>query len=170
MSDLHERFAALGREFLTWLWFESERNGGQVLLDGVGPIGIELTRRLALETGGAAGENSTVSADAPTEVEEARVALRTGKKVSSTRLLVEVGERQFELSIHGESFVFSGVKLPTLLTDVGDERLAERLQLIEELEAIVDGLYVQFARTRLDADNWPKTRAAMARWVLASEG
>ncbi len=170
MSDAHERFAALGREFLTWLWFESERNHGRVNLDGVGPIGVELTRRLALETGGAAGENSTVSADTPTVVEEARVALRTGKKVASTRLLLEVGERQFELAIHGESFVFSGVKLPTLLTAAEDERLAERFALIEELEAIVDGLYVQFARLRLDPDAWPETRAAMARWVLASEG
>ena len=161
MSDAAERFSALSREFLTWMWFESERNNGRVDLEDVSAVGVEFAHRLTLESPGAAREGHTVSADAPSEAEEARVALRTGKKVASSRLLLHVGERQFELSISAETFVFSGVKLPTLLTAGDDDRLSERLALIEELEALLDGLYLQYARLRLDETRWRSTRAAI---------
>lgn len=161
-----DRFAFLGREFLTWLWFEAERSGGAVQVESLGPVRVEFGQRLVLESGGAVREDSTVKAEAPSLAEEARTALRVGKKVSRARLLVDVGERHFELGIDAETLTLSGVKLPTLLAGEDAQRLEERLHLIDEVENIVDELYMTFIRLRKDADTWAPVREALRAWVL----
>ncbi len=169
MSDLQARFESFGREFLTWLLYQAERGSGRIELDGVGPVGVAFARRLVLDAGGVAPDHATISADAPGDAEEARTSLRLGKQVASARLLIEVGERAFELSLQASTFVFTGVKLPTV-TETGEhERLAERLLLLEELEAIIDGFYVQFARLRLDDAAWAEVRQAMHRWATRAQ-
>ena len=163
-----ENLAFLAREFLTWLWYEAARGGGAVLLPGKGPVRVDFARSLRLESPGAGGEATAVNADLPTLADEARVALQTGKKVASTTLLLDVGERHFEVAIHAETFTFRGVKLPTVLAPGEGEQLDERLALLDELEAVVDGLYAAYARQRLDKATWPQVRAAMQRWVARS--
>ncbi len=160
-----ENLAFLAREYLTWLWFEAQRGGGSVHLAGFGDVRIDFARRLNLLAPGVASETTAVAADLPTLANEARVALQTGKKVASTTLLLDVNERHFEVTIEAETFIFRGVKLPSVLGNDDSEQLDERLALLDELEAVIDGLYVAFARQRLDKDNWPKVREAMHRWV-----
>ncbi len=165
MSDRVDRFEARSREFLTWLWFESERGLGSIELDGVGKVGVAFTRRLTLDATGGSPDGNTVSADAPGEAEEARTSLRLGKQVANARLLLDLGERHFELSVNASTFVMTGVKLPTLLQTGEQERLAERMMLIEEVESIFDGLFLQFARRRMDAAAWGEVRSAMHQWA-----
>ena len=160
-----ENLSFLAREYLTWLWFEAQRGGGRVHLDGVGSVRVDFSKRLSLLAPGVASETTAVAADLPALANEARVALQTGKKVASTTLLLDVGERHFEVAIEAETFMFRGVKLPTVLNPGDSEHLDERLALLDELEAVVDGLYVAFARQRLDKDTWPAVREAMHRWV-----
>lgn len=161
-----DSFSYLSREFLTWLWFESHRKGSLVHLEGTGQLRVDFARRLSLESGGAARERSAVTADLPTLAGEAHAALRAGKKVASTTLLLDVGERHFEVSVDAETFTFRGVKLPTVLATSDVERLDERLALLDELEAILDGLYVAFARLRSDAERWHAVRQELHGWVL----
>jgi hypothetical protein len=162
-----ERFAFLGREFLTWLWFESARNQGMVDATNVGAVRVEFGQRLVLESSGNIREGSTVSAEAPHQTEEARTALRVGKKVTRARLILELGERQFQLGIDAESLTFSGVKLPTTLEGKDDQRLDERLRLLDELEAVVDDLYLTFVNLRRDTEAWGRVREDIRTWVLA---
>ena len=163
-----ENMAFLAREFLTWLWYEAARGSGIVHLDGVGPVRVDFARQLRLESPGEGGEATAVNADLPTLADEARVALQTGKKVASTTLLLDVGERHFQVAINAEAFTFSGVKLPTVLGTGDGEQLDERLALLDQLEGIVDGLYVSYARLRLDPAQWPQVRGDMHRWVARS--
>jgi len=162
----HDRFSFLGREFLTWLWFEAERNNGTVEVQTLGPVRVDFGQRLVLESGGAIREDSTVKAEAPSLAEESRTALRVGKKVARARLLLDLGERHFELGIDAETLTLSGVKLPTLLASEDDQRLEERLHLIDEVENIVDELYMTFIRLRKDAETWAPLRTALRTWVL----
>lgn len=160
----------LGREFLTWLWFESERNSTHFELENIKKnktISVNFGQSLVLEASGLGADGNTVKSDAPTQAEEARTALRTGKKVAKTRILIDHGEQHYEVSFSAETFTFGNVKLPTVLTSVDDERLGERLALFDNVEAIFDGLFVKFVRLRMDSDVWPEVRAAMYRWVTA---
>ncbi len=165
-NDNADRTSWLGREFLTWLWFESERNSTHIELENIGAVAVDFGQSLVLEAPGLGADGNTVKSDAPTQAEEARTALRTGKKVAKTRILVDHGEQHYEVSFSAETFTFGAAKLPTVLTSVDDERLDERLALFDRLEAILDGLYVKFVRLRMDDEAWAEVRAAMYRWVV----
>ena len=80
-------------------------------------------------------------------------------------MLLDLGERHFELSVNASTFVITGVKLPTLLQTGEQERLAERMMLIEEVESLFDGLFLQFARRRLDYAAWGEVRGTMHDWA-----
>ncbi|MSP91971.1 MAG: hypothetical protein EXR79_09270 [Myxococcales bacterium] len=162
-----DRFAFLGREFLTWLWFEAETNKGAVDTPTFGPVRVDFGQRLTLETGGNVREGSTIQAEMPLLVEESRVALRTGKKVARARLVLEVGERTFQFGLDAESLTLAQVKLPTVLSTEDAPRVDERLLLLDELEAMVDEMYARFVRLRSDAKAWGPVRDEMRRWVAA---
>ncbi len=169
MDNSAERFAFLGREFLTWLWFEAERTGGGVDTPTFGRVGVDFGQRLSLETGGNTKEGSTVQADAPSQAEEARTALRTGKKVAKARLLLDAGERQYQVNLDAESLTIAGAKLPTMLGPKDASLLDERLRLIDELEAILDEMYVGFVKLRMDEGQWAPVREAMREWVAGAQ-
>jgi hypothetical protein len=160
-----DKYAFLGREFLTWLWFEAERGHGAVKTPTFGDVKVEFGQRLVLESGGNVREGSTVQADAPALAEESRVALRTGKKVSKAKIVLEAGERTFSVGLDAETLTLAPVKLPAVLATGDAPRLDDRLQLLDELEAIVDELYVRFVQVRADAKSWGPVRDAMRDWV-----
>ncbi len=157
----------LGREFLTWLWFESERSGGTVNSEQFGAVRVDFGQRLSLQSTSGAREGSTVKAEAPGETEEARSALRTGKQVTTARLFVATADREFWLSIDADTFTFSGVKLPSVLGGKDDNKVDERLLLLDELEGVVDELYMIFIKLRADPQAWPDIREGIHQWVLA---
>lgn len=165
MEAHNDRFSFLGREFLTWLWFEAERNGGGVDTPTFGRVGVDFGQRLTLETGGNIKEGSTVQADAPSEAEEARTALRTGKKVARARLMLDIGERQYQVGLDAETLTFAAAKLPSVLGSKDESAVDERLRLLDELEAIVDELYVGFVRLRMAEPTWAPIRESMRAWV-----
>lgn len=164
-----ERFSFLGREFLTWLWFEGERRNGRVATETFGDVGVDFGQRLVLESGGDIREGSTVQAEAPTMTEEARTALRTGKKVRRAKILLDVGERHYELSLDAETLTFTGVKLPAVLGGDDPQKVDERLRLLDELESLVDELYLTFIKLRKDPVAWNEVSHAMRQWVAHGE-
>ena len=171
MADRSDRYGFLGREFLTWLWYATDANNGLIDVPDLGHVRVEFGQRLTLESVGNVREGSTVNADAPSQTEEARTALRVGKKVSRARLLIDVSggaegiERHFEVALDAETLTFSGVKLPTLMATDEAMRLEERLRLMDELENLVDTLYTQFVSTRRDESAWGPVREAIRAWV-----
>lgn len=166
-----DRYGFLGREFLTWLWYATDANNGVVEVPDLGPIRVEFGQRLTLESVGNVREGSTVNADAPSQTEEARTALRVGKKVSRARLQIDVLggteglERHFEVALDAETLTFSGVKLPSLMATDEAMRLEERLRLMDELENLVDTLYTQFVTTRKEEATWAPVRESIRTWV-----
>ncbi len=165
-TESSDRPTWLGGEFLTWLWYESERAGGHIELEDIGNIAISFAHSLVLEAPGLGAEGNTVRSETPSLAEEARTALKTGKKVAKTRILIDHGEQHYEVTFAADDFTFGAAKLPTVLTDGDEERLLERLGLLDRLEAMIDGLYVRFVRLRLDTDKWLEVRAAMHAWVI----
>ena len=155
----------IGREFLTWLWWTTEKSGPAVHVDGVGPVAITFTKRLQLSSLGALREDSTVVSEAPSLADEARIALKTGKKVAKASLMLDLEERHFEVTVDAASFAFTGVKLPTVTKEDEADRLADRIAALDELEAIIDSLYLRFGQLRRDEKGWHETRVAMHTWI-----
>lgn len=162
---MHDRYTYLGREFLTWLWFATERDNGRVEVEGQGAVGVEFCDRLTLGSDGEDAETSVVKAMAPLETEEARTSLRSGKKVDQAFLKLMVGEREYQLTLLAANYTFCNVKLPSTLGSDDSQVARERLFLLNELESIVDGLYLTFMLLRRDPEAWATVRDEMGAWV-----
>lgn len=161
-SNFEFRYEFLGREFLTWLWFASERDNGNVKCGDL-RVRVELSDALTIESAGNIREATQIRAECPSQTEEARTALRVGKKVARAKLGLDVGERRFEVTIDS-GLHMSAVRLPTLMAGDDAMKMEERLRLLSELEAIVFGLYSDFLTLRT-GDGWQTESRAIGDWV-----
>jgi len=162
-TELIASRAFLGTEFLTWLWYASERDDGRFVV-GEDPIRVWIDDQLSLESLVADSQEDVFKGGTPSTSPEARMALKLGKKVSKARLKVCRGEREWRAIIKGRTLDLGTVKLPAILTKVEDDRFYERMQLLEDLDAMIDSLYRQFLDVRL-GDGWEAELKAIHDWI-----
>jgi hypothetical protein len=160
----------LGREFLVWLWFESELFEQKFAIEGFGECELWLEKSLVLESLTEAGkERATLSGVAPSGGPEAREALRQGKMPVKAKLAMKRDEQDFALALDADGLSLSGVKVPALLKGEGDEPFHERITLIEELEGAIETLYREFLVARLQP-GWDKAVVpAIRAWMNDEE-
>jgi len=159
--------AFLGTEFLTWLWYRSQRDGGRFdLPEGAGgPCLVHMDDRLALEAWvGPGAQADAFKGGDPAASPEAHTALRMGKKASEARLRIERGDREWTCTLKGRTLDLSSIKLPALLTQVEDDRFYERMELLGALDDVITALYRLFLETRLSKP-WVNELTAMQGWV-----
>jgi hypothetical protein len=165
-GELQETRRFLGREFLAWVWFESELFETRFTIAKFGECTLWLERSIALESSGEREvEKSKLTGEAPSGRPEAREALRQGKLPTQAKLVIERGEQQFSLVLDADTLGFSGVKIPALLKGEGDEPFYERIGLIEELEGAIESLYRSFLLLRLDASWGRAVMPAIRAWM-----
>jgi len=163
----------LGREFLTWLVFQAEEEGGRFELPE-GPIEVHLGDRLVLAGGQDEGARLTLvgAGDMRAEI---GAGLRRGKLVDRARLTFRRGERQWELTMDGGVLEHGAVRCPPLGDrDFGahdDPRAAFendlflRLADVEEILDVIDALFAEFCRIRA-TDAWSRrTLPELRGWV-----
>lgn len=156
----------LGREFLVWVWFESELFEGEMSAHGVGSFELLLEKTITLEAGGQKDkEQSKLRGANPASTPEAREALRQGKTPTSAAMRLRRNDQDFTFVFNAEAFSISGVKLPALLDEKEDEPFYERISLMEDLENHVEALYREFVVLR-GSDAWEKlVMPSLLRWA-----
>ncbi len=168
-SDLVDRIGRgrfLGREFLVWLWFESEVFDGELELAGTGVFEIHLDTQIVLCLD---KEQSRLKGRAPSGGREAREALRQGKTPTNARLRLTKGEHDYAFQLAADKLGLSAVKIPTHVKDEKHDQFYERMYLIEELEVLLDGLYSDFLALRL-GKAWNESILPMIQtWVREEE-
>lgn len=174
-SDLTDhRF--LGREFLTWLIFyaddDGEDGGGGkfVASEHADAFRVVIGERAVLKALGDGSGEITARGPATGQVADVRYAIAGGLTVREIDVLFERGDRIWQAAVSAESFDLKRVKLPELLSEEDTERATERLQLTEDLDAMLRAAYQTFLSVRLDArwaKDWvPRLRAWLARSIL----
>ena len=158
----HARF--LGREFLAWLWYRSELQEGLFELSER-RVEVWFDARLTLEALGDIKEQNVIKSESPTETEEARASLQSGKYVKEARLRVVHEQKQWTVTIKADDLSLHGLKIPALLSQEDDDQLYERFYLMEEAEDLVDELFAGFLTVRLSDDPWRAEGTAMRAWV-----
>lgn len=162
LADLIEKRRFVGREFLLWMWFESEIREGRVEVEGFGPCEIFLEGQITLAQ---EKEQSRLKGAAPSAAPEAYEALRQGKLPTQARVRVTRGELTYAFQLNADTLALSGVKIPAEVKDETDERFYERMYLLEDLEALLGSLYGRFLGLRLSTA-WEATVApAMRAWI-----
>lgn len=157
----------LGREFLVWMWFESELFEAQTSAHGVGEFELLFEKQITLESGGKKDkEQSKLRGANPAATPEAREALRQGKTPTMASLRLRRDDQEFSFQFNADAFSLSGAKLPSVINEKDDEPFFDRISLIEDLEGYIEALYADFSLLR-SSEAWSKlVMPALLRWVF----
>jgi hypothetical protein len=165
LLPLIENRRFLGREFLTWLWFESELFGTELGATGVGAVELAFERQITLVGGPKGDEESKLKGVNPSATSEAREALRQGKLPTSARARLRKDDRDFAFVFAADTLALSSLKLPDVVKEGGDEPFFDRVALVEEVESVLGALYADFLRLRIGTVWDEVVLPAMMRWV-----
>lgn len=99
----------VGREFLLWLWFESEVLEATVETKAHGSFGMWLEGRLVLSAG---KEVTTIRGTQPGNHREAKEALRRGKLPDLASIHLAWADHDATLTLKAETLGVAGLKLP----------------------------------------------------------
>lgn len=165
LMDAVESGRFLGREFLVWLWFESEVLEGQFEMPDGERFELWFETQITLESESAEQEITRMRGAAPSATSEAHEALRRGKLPIQARIRIERGQQAFGCLLSAKAMNLSSVTLPQLIKEEEEERFYERMYLIEELEKMVDSLYERFLSLRLSTTWETHLLPAVRQWV-----
>lgn len=163
------RIEFLGREFLTWLLTSSAQNDNVFRLKDGRVVEVFFEKAITLEGEDPAKEMTTLRLEDPTLSEEVLTALSLGKKVSKARVRVVFEGREFTASLDS-ALTLRALRLPEVSSADAVEALGERNTLTNEVEGLVQSLFLTFLETRLDQERWSKEIDAITAWISGQGG
>jgi len=172
LKNLDEK-AFWGHEFLTWLWFRSEEEGGDLEAQGLGPVTLWIEDRLVLGSLDTESKENILKEGDVSKSGEAATALQVGKKVLEARFGLIREDREYRFLLKGDTFDLQGVTIPKVLAEEGDDWHATaliRLGHIREVVAVLDALFAEFAALRTGGTWQGEVVPAMSRWIGGKEG
>lgn len=176
LVDRIEKRRFVGREFLLWLWFESELFDATLSTRQHGSFGLWLEKRLTLS---ADKQSTRITAPSPGLGREAKEALLAGQLPESAGLRITWRDDETGFAFKAEQLAIAGLKLHTVVDepavdrddlveqlkgkrvgrvahkpkpdedDTSYEEFYERMQLTQEFEALLEALYAEFLALRL---------------------
>jgi hypothetical protein len=190
-----EKRRFVGREFLLWLWFESEVFDATLQTKEHGEFGLWLEERLTLSY---MKESTRIIAPMPGLGIEAKAALQRGQLPESAGLRIAYKDAETRLQLNAERLAITGLRLATVLDQVEEEEpnplleaprggagkgkgksadleaeqdaevFYERMRLTTEIEDVLSTLYRDFLALRLN-NAWDQQVVPLLRRFAASE-
>lgn len=160
---------ALGQEFLTWLWFASETGNGLFRTRDGEVFSLIVEQKVSVQGGEGEARETAVCSGPMAELREARLGLRTGKKVNKAKLRVERDEAGWQVLIEAARFTLQGLKTPKvdMHLEEGEEpdaRILEKIYLLEKCEEYVDAVFAMFLDVRFGS-GWAEEVARLREWL-----
>lgn len=112
LVDRIEKRRFVGREFVLWLWFESELFDATLSTKEHGEFGFWIEKEILLSSG---KETTRIKGGTPAQAREAKEALQLGKMPERASFHLSLGEREAGFALKAEPLSLSGLKLPTVL-------------------------------------------------------
>ena len=176
VTNLSLSKAFLGREFLTWLWYQTEAKGAEGLRSADGRtasplagVDVWIDDRLLLVQPSIRGYANLMKGGDPSRSEEARVALAAGKIVQEARIGMRIaGVGDFSCVLKGEDLAPRSLRLPEIEEGVEQDVSLHRLRLVEKFYRVLDDIFALFLDERLH-DDWPEKGLPRIRKWIASQ-
>jgi hypothetical protein len=169
-ADINDE-PAPSRDFLTWLWYYSEMEGGKVTHEQFGEFDImieaPLTFAFAAEAKGAA-ETTLKKGGSPLRSAEAKAALTVGKKLKKAKFTLCRGDDIWSGSFDADRFAFGSLSLPEGDEMEQESRFAERMQNMYIFHCAILEYFKKFAETVMGL-HWPETEKKIQRWAQERE-
>ncbi len=159
----------LGQEFLTWLWYRLETEGGEFDLGGGRIVGVSMDDFIAFAALDDDETEQTLKKGMPTRSSEAAAGLKNGRRLSQAKLIIALGELQWSLTVDGASLGLRSVKLPDddEEAESAEERSIERAANFLLIQEVVGQIYKEFLKVRLAPRYLKTTAEAQIAWASA---
>lgn len=159
----------LGEEFLTWLWFRTETEGGEFDLGGGRVVGISFDDFIAFAPREDDETEQTLRKGLPTRSDEGRTALQNGHRLAKAKLILAMSDLQWSFTFMGATMQLSSIKLPDDSEDAEsqEERSRERAAHFLLVQELMFSVYRQFLELRLDADYLKGPGERQAAWMAS---
>jgi len=198
LTDRIEKRRFVGREFLLWLWFESELFDGTLTTKEHGSFGFWIERQIILTR---AKEATRIAGVQPAAAREAKESLLLGKMPEAAAFHISMGNHETTFTLKAERLLVTGLKLPTVLgttpdappvdlskarrppprrkreevarqeqreSDEAHESFYERMQLTRDFEAVLEALYRDFLTLRL-GEAWEGVAVQLRAWAAGED-
>lgn len=157
----------LGEEFLTWLWFRTETEGGEFDLGEGRVVGLSFDDYIEFAPLDDDETEHTLKKGIPTRSSEARAALKSGHRLRRARLVLGMGDLIWLFTLDGPTLGLRSVKLPDDDEEAeGPEEVSrERAVNFLLIHELMGKVYREFLRLRLRRDYRASAGAEQARWM-----
>jgi hypothetical protein len=162
------RWEFLGREFLTWLWFKSEEQGGTLDLGEMGEVEIGLDDRVTLRSDEDQTPETVTCLGESAGFREARFALTEEKKVTQARFRMTMGEDEWSFTLDSARLNFRSMRPPKVEQDTQEDPeglFFERVGLVERAVSVLEALFLSFVKLRASGQWKDQEASAMATWI-----
>lgn len=157
---------AIGREFLTWLWFAADSQNGSLTLSDGRELGLLVEGPLTFMYEGNGAHVTTLRKGMPETSLEAKSCLLAGKKLTSAKLSMALDDEHiWSFQADADLFAFRGMKTPKGESLDALSRFQERMIHLADWRAMWLDLYGQFLDIRTDAAAWRKELKKLRDWV-----
>ena len=163
----------LGREFLTWLLYRLEEEGGRLAIGG-DVVELALGDRLVLQEQGERNGKLTLVDEGDVR-SELGAGLRRGKLVDRARLTMTLQDRTWQLTLDGGLLTYDSLRCPPLgdrdagLADdpraVFENDLFLRLADVEHVVRLLDQLFASFCELRASSRWEAETVPLLRDWI-----
>ena len=165
----YNRYKFLGHEFLTWLWYLIENDHDLFRQVDSEIISFDVGNRIILENfRNDSPERITITGDSA-NLEEGRLALRKGAMVTEINISYLSGDHRWSFTIKGENLNISRLKTPETGPVETREDLEgvvlEKIYLIEKAVLLINTLYQNFIKIRINDGWYKKTVPLMKKWI-----
>lgn len=162
-----------GHEFLTWLWYRSESEGGELAVPEQAPVALWIEERMVLGSMDTESKENILKIGDVSRSGEAAAALKLGKKLQQARFGMTREDREYGFVLDGSRLELSALQVPKTLAEEEDDwhtTALIRLGLIQECVDVLDALFQEFCRLRLSGVWGTEVLPAMATWIAEKEG
>ncbi len=162
-----------GRDFLTWLWYCSEKDPficklpdiGDIAIAVLGPLNFAFSPAKAKDPELCGAGESVVKKGNPLSSAEAKAALQVGKKLRKAKIILARNDAEkWTFTFDADTFAFTGLSLPEGEEMEPNARLEERVGFLHILHQIMEEYFRLFV-TSLQGDKLAATEKKIRQWA-----
>ncbi len=166
MDEQLSKQPAVGREFLTWLYYQSDAHAGRIEANGE-LFELWIDRRVALEDDSLEPASCVSFSGDTFTSDDLKAAIRAGKKVREARFRLEKGENTWCFSLRADRLEVAGLKIDLPGADDIDERFHGRIIAISALNDFLDACFARFLESVLGKKWKSGGRKEFQTWLEA---
>jgi len=166
MDEQQGKQSAIGREFLTWLYYQSDAHAGRIEAGGE-LFELWIDRRVALEDDSMEPASCVSFSGDTFTSDELKNAIRSGKKIREARFRLEKGENTWCFTLRADRMEVSSMKVDLPGADDIDERFHGRIIAINALNGFLDACFERFLDSVLSKKWKSGGRKEFQAWLEA---